>query len=247
MCVAINSMCVAINSMFVAINSMLIESNRFYFQLPMGLDIADNTRAVNKRVGSYSGVHRLRRYYIELAIEYLKSQTNSIENLTPKKEKRLQDSFTQDVKTENTTMCKEKEKEKDSDETKGYDSEDEEYNSVELSTARAINILQNWIQFPSTHISLLSQSVNYRNISGDVTEDMIRWKMVGLMHFVNCSDCEGAWTYGQCIDILDFFNVMIDFKNNQGSEKEEWDFTHMKELRDIYKYAVEHKGYVIRC
>ena len=71
--------------------------------------------------------------------------------------------------------------------------------------------------------------------------------MVGLMHFVNCSDCEGAWTYGQCIDILDFFNVMIDFKNNQGSEKEEWDFTHMKELRDIYKYAVEHKGYVIRC
>ena len=216
----------------------------------MGLDIADNTRAVSKRVGSYSGVHRLRRYYIELAIEYLKSQTNSIENLTPKKKKRLQDSFTQGVKTENTTKCKEKEK--DSDETKGYDSEDdcedenEEYNSVESSTARTINILQNWIQFPSTHISL-SQSVNYRNISGDVTEDMVRWKLAGLLHFVDCSDCEGAWTYGQCIDILDFFNVMIDFKSSQGLEDKNWDFKHMKELRDIYKYAVEHKGYVIRC
>jgi hypothetical protein len=196
----------------------------------MGLDIADNTNKVSEKVGSYSRVHELRRYYIELAIEYLKSQKNPVKSSLPKNENNSNDSQPKDD---------------EDDEDDG----NEDYDSVEMSTARVIKILQHWITFPFIHFSLLPQTVNYRNISGDVTEDMIRWRMTGLMHFVNCSDSDGAWTYGQCIDILDFFNAIIDFKkgDTRDSEQEKWNFDHMIALRDVYTYAVENKGYVIRC
>lgn len=215
----------------------------------MGLNVADNTHTVSERVGSYSGTHELRRRYIEMAIEYLKSQKEPEKSYAPKKRKLDDESQPNNVATPDTE-CKEDEGEENGeDEEEEEDDEDGEYNSVEESAARAIKLLQSWITFQNIRISLFPTPINYESISENVTEDMVRWKLAGLLHFVNCSDCEGAWTYGQCIDILDFFNAMIAFKKKDtyDSEREKWEFDHMVALRDVYQYAIDNKGYVIRC
>ena len=181
----------------------------------MGLDIADNTFSISERVGSYSGVHLLRRNYIEMTLNYLKSQTDP---------------------SHNPSLTQRKSSESDDREKENNSDDDDEINSVEMSAKRVICILHGWITV---------SGVNYKNMGGHLTEDMVKWKLAGLMHFVNCSDCEGVWSNGQCLDILEFFNMMIEFRKMKKLNEEETN--HMEALRDVYKYAVDHKGFVVRC
>ena len=200
--------------------------HRIPFFFRMGLSIVDHTNTVSAQVGAYSSVHSLRSSYILWAIEYLKKQIpeNPSQPHSPQVTSDAVDSLATlaDVKDES-------------------DSEDETLVIIE-SAHDLIRHLEGWLTY---------SCINYDHIHGNVTEDMVRWNMTGLMHFVNCSDCEGSWSYGQCVDIVDFYNILIPFKEQHltstSDTSDKWHVEHMKALRDVFVFAVERRGHVIRC
>jgi hypothetical protein len=226
----------------------------------MGLDIADNTHTIQERVGSYSGVHILRAKYIKLAIAYLESQHIT---LSPKRKASSELSDPQDklpksdthventpTKQEDTKEPTEDEDENESEEDEENDSDEDKEDDSEESRLRLIQILKSWITFRGTNThDILDNPVNYKWISGDISNEIHRWKMAGLVHFVNCSDCEGVWTLGQCMDILEFYQHIIPFKESHtvDPKNDKFDLEHLKALANVFEYAINNKGYVIRC
>jgi hypothetical protein len=224
----------------------------------MGLDIADNTRSLYERVGSYSGVQWLRKCLIELTIEYLKYQLdvlkrNRMQKMdSPEKEKETVEKEKETVEKEKETVEKD-EQDIDVDgageveeETDEFEEEADEYDqdvAIEEDVKRLIQLLETWVvPFPGGAIFL--QVVRYDRIRGNITEEMVKFNVAGLVHFVNCSDCDGAWSFGQVCDIVEFFNTLIQF----ASDKKEHDNMRerMTSLNSVFMYAKENNGYVIR-
>lgn len=234
-----------------------------FFQT-MGLDIADNTHAVSERVGSYSGTHSLRARYIELAIAYLESVADDTDDTQDNpKRKTVTDLSSSTPKSSKSgdggpdDDGGEKDGDGDDDggpdndgDDGGDDEEEKETPEGRLSSLNdIIKTLTSWVECPQLRMDPFATPVNYRSISGDVSTAMHRWKMTGLMHFVNCSDCEGVWTHGQCIDIHEFFQVVIPFKkaiHNSKDTENVYALEHMGTLDSVFEYAVKNNGWVIR-
>lgn len=102
--------------------------------------------------------------------------------------------------------------------------DDEE--QMEESLDELIAVLQNWYDADTW-------------IPGDITQDIHRWHMTGLLHFINCYDDSGVWSLGQCMDIVDFFGAII--RSNVTSDN-----TLLSNLKHVFQYAVDHNGYVSR-
>lgn len=227
----------------------------------MGLDIADNTHAVSERVGSYSGTHSLRARYIELAIAYLQSEKKKVQDKLRLEEEKTKDkdnsSSKRKAETSESACPNSKSAKTDGDEEEDCEEEchgsgDDEEECLEgtvESIDRLIKTLTSWVEFPQNNMDIFATSVNYRAISGDVSDSMHQWNMTGLLHFVNCSDCEEVWSYGQCLDIHEFFQVVIPFKKatHDSTTEDVFALEHMEILDGVFEYAVKNNGWVIRC
>lgn len=187
----------------------------------MGLDICDDTHYKYARVGSYSGVQWSRKRLIELTIEYLNIKLQEFKKKSTQEEKTI------------TTDKKNGDMQENCDLEDDCDIEDLEY---------LIQLLQTWI-VPDAGGPIIFTVINYHKIRGNITESMVKWNITGLVHFVNCSDCRGAWSFGQVCDIVQFFDMMIQFAKSK-NYKDDYDF--MEDLNNVFNYAKINRGYVIR-
>jgi hypothetical protein len=98
--------------------------------------------------------------------------------------------------------------------------------------------------FGSSGISFpINYSVWNEKKDFDLVYYMNEFGILGLKHFVNHSDCEGYFSYGECIDIMNLFSRISLCKDKCISEKDENVF--FEELVDLFKTSVDHKTYIV--
>lgn len=111
---------------------------------------------------------------------------------------------------------------------------------------KVFDILQSWVNF-ATIDKVNVIGINHDNISVTAPTIMVQLKLVGLMHFVNHSDEAGAWSHGQCMDIVEFFDQLIEFESHHKTKTILKDLTQMNKIRDLFHYAALNDGYVLCC
>jgi hypothetical protein len=94
------------------------------------------------------------------------------------------------------------------------------------------------ISFPINY-SVWSQKKDF-----DLDYYMNEFGILGLKHFVNHSDCEGYFSHGECIDIMNLFSRIFVFKDkfiNNGDDENVF----FEDLIDLFKTCVDHKTYLV--
>ena len=84
--------------------------------------------------------------------------------------------------------------------------------------------------------------IKYNSIPPLCPDTLIQFGLSGVYWFVNHSDCDGAWSFGQCADIVMFFYQIFDGSIHVGDKyyKEK----DIKEMLRIFEDAVERHSYV---
>lgn len=87
--------------------------------------------------------------------------------------------------------------------------------------------------------------INYDMWNGkqnfDLNYYMNEFGILGLKHFVNHSDCEGYFSYGECIDIMNLLSRVFDKK----FVTDETDYGTFEDLIELLKTTIEQKSYIL--
>ena len=83
--------------------------------------------------------------------------------------------------------------------------------------------------------------INYSVFNNNLPSSICYFGLVGLIPFVNHSDCDGYYSPGDILNIRELFSRIFDFIP-ESSNKE-----NLKELIKILEYSSEQKMYIIFC
>jgi len=75
----------------------------------------------------------------------------------------------------------------------------------------------------------------------DLNYYMNEFGILGLKHFVNHSDCEGYFSYGECIDIMNLFSRVFD----KEFLTDEYDCIFFEDLIELLKTTIAQKSYIL--
>ena len=95
--------------------------------------------------------------------------------------------------------------------------------------------------------------INYDYISSHgLPEKLCKINLSGLYYLVNCSDCDGIWSYGQCIEIKILIDTVFDYLCNDEYtdhtvvDDDEGDINDYESLNNVFETAINNRGYVIK-
>ena len=211
----------------------------------MGLDLYIPGSDHSQRLGSYSGVHIFRRMLIKAAIKYCEA-----ENI--KQHDRIMDFMVSGLTKNEIEQMEEYVQnygdliEKLKKLKPVYTSSDTEVESVSKSNLTMNDIeskYTNFVELIATLKSWIEQQskINYEKISNvdNITKDYwFQLNLIGLIKFVNHSDCDGYHSKGDCIDIYDTFCVLEPYIKDL-----EWFLT----IKDLFQMAIDDKSFIIYC
>lgn len=183
----------------------------------MGLDIKCNK--VSMRC-TYSFVHVFRKMLIKSTIQFLESI-----------------SFTKHFESPETFLKYYfQEPRPDND----YEELEDDYKEEKKKTIYFLQALcESPELFSSISYRLLSDPQPYFRCHSDAIRKLHEFGINGLMIFVNHSDCEGYFSPGQSLDILNLFMRIETFINKDTDE-----FMMYEEFLEIFKTSVDTKSYV---
>lgn len=198
------------------------------------------------RIGSYSGVHQLREILLTAAIKHVDQNFYHLAYGDPKNglvdfetKKKVVDQMIEDEETWSERM------------SEWHDNQDDIY-----YFHQARKILNKWYQPDSTNkpkitgnmtpggnmMAMLMEMMSgvsaiKINEMGDLTsyENMpiVAIGLSGVYKFCNHSDCEGQFTPGDCLDICNSMNLVLNSISDE--DEQEW----MRTIEDYFRTAYE--------